>query len=259
MNAGLTRRLGHWRDVVVLLVRRDFKGRYQHTRVGIAWSVASPIMFLLIFYFLFRRVINLDIPRYASFVFTGIVVWNWTQAALIQAATSISGNQGLVNQPGFPIAALPVVAVASALVNLLIAIPLLLGLAWIEGAPPTITLIALPLVIAAQFVLVLALAYLIAAINVSLRDVEHILPILLQLGYYITPIFYSLANVPAEFLPAFEANPMTFLITTYRGVVMDGIWPDWTRLALTTAGSLGLLLVGMRVFERARYRFLEEL
>lgn len=251
--------LNHWKDVISLLVSRDFRGRYKHTKVGILWSLASPVMFLLIFYFLFQRVISLEIPRYASYAFTGIIVWNWTQQALIAAASSISANQALVAQPGFPVAALPVISVTSSMLNLVIAFPLLLLLAWVDGARITIALVALPIVAAAQFLLILAVAYFIAAINVSLRDVEQILPIALQLGYYMTPIFFSLSNVPPEFHSVFLANPMTHIITAYRDIVMYSQWPAWTSLGIIMAGSSLVLLLGVRVFTRARYRFLEEL
>ncbi len=259
ISPDLKMRLNHWKDVVLLLVSRDFRGRYKHTKVGILWSLASPIMFLLIFYFLFQRVINLDIPRYASYAFTGIIVWNWTQQALIASVTSISANQGLVAQPGFPVAALPVISVLSALLNLAIAFPLLLALSWIDGATPTFVLIALPVVIIAQFLFILSVAYIIAALNVGLRDVEQILPIILQLGYYVTPIFFSLQNVPPDFHVMFRFNPMTWVISSYRDIVMYGIWPNWTALGIITAGSCLFLVFGVRIFSRARYRFLEEL
>lgn len=251
--------LNHWKDVITLLVSRDFRGRYKHTKVGMLWSLASPVMFLLIFYFLFQRVINLDIPRYASYAFTGIVVWNWTQQALIASTSSISSNQALVAQPGFPVAALPIVSVTSSMLNLAIAFPLLLLLAWLDGGQIRPALVALPIVVAAQFLLVLAIGYIIAAINVSLRDVEQILPIGLQLGYYMTPIFFSLSNVPAEFHGVFMANPMTHIITAYRDVIMYGQWPVWTSLGIIMAGSSLLLLLGTRIFKHAQYRFLEEL
>ncbi|MDT0575463.1 ABC transporter permease [Croceicoccus sp. F390] len=253
------RQISYWKDVVVLLVSRDFRGRYKHTKIGVLWSIASPIMFLLIFYFLFQRVINLDIPKYASFAFTGIIVWNWTQQALLASASSISANQGLVAQPGFPIAAMPIIAVASALLNLLIAFPLLMLLAWADGAEFTMTLAALPLIVVTQFLFILSISYIIAALNVGLRDIEQILPILLQLGYYITPIFFSLSNVPGEFEPVFLANPMTLIITSYREVVMDGAWPDFGALGMLVLVSGVLLFIGIRTFSRARYRFLEEL
>jgi len=252
-------RMRHWRDVVLLLVMRDFKGRYKHTRIGLLWSVASPLMFLMIFYFLFTKVIDLQIPHYASFVFIGIIVWSWTQGALIQAVTSISANAGLVNQPGFPLAALPVVAVTSALINLLIALPLMLLLAWLEGARPAPALLVLPIVMAVQFIFILGIGFAVAGLNVVFRDVEQALPVLLQLGYYGTPVFFSVARVPPRFLPVFNANPVAVLMTMYRQIIMDGIWPAWRVLGLIGLVSVVGLAAGLRCFQRARYRFLEEL
>jgi ABC-type polysaccharide/polyol phosphate export permease len=181
MMSGRFQRL--W-EVALLLVQRDFRGRYKHTHVGMLWSIINPLMFLLIFYFLFKIVLNIGIPRYASFVFTGIVVWTWLQAGLMQAVTSISSNPGLVSQPDFPIAALPIVSTASAFLNMALSFPLLIVILAVEGARPSLALLALPLLLIAQLLLILSLAYLVAAFNVAFRDVEHALPILLQLGYY---------------------------------------------------------------------------
>ena len=252
-------RLHHWRDVIALLVARDFRGRYQKARIGMVWALASPLLFLIVFYFLFGQVLDLGIENYASFAFTGILVWNWTQSSLMSAVTSMSGNPGLVAQPGFPLATLPVVSVAASLLNLLIALPLLVILTLVEGIDPTITYLALPLVIAVQFVFTLALCFLIAALNVALRDVEQILPILLQLGYYVTPIFYSLSNVPDALQPYFALNPMVTVITAYRDVLLDGSWPDPLALGLVLAGSAIVLWLGQIYFQRARQSFLEEL
>jgi lipopolysaccharide transport system permease protein len=252
-------RARHWRDVVVLLVQREYKGKYKHTKVGMAWTVISPLMYLIIFYFLFTRIINLQIPHYGSFVFTGIIVWGWTQGALNQAVGSISGNPGLVNQPGFPIAALPVVAVTSTLVNLLITLPLLLVLMLGEGVHLSLAMLGLPVVMAVQFLFILGAAYVVAAANVTLRDIEHALPILLQLGYYVTPVFFKASRAPSEFSAFFAANPMAMIIEMYRGMLLDGRWPDWGVLSLIVLGSAVLLVVGLTYFERARYRFLEEL
>jgi len=252
-------RLLHWKDVIFLLVMRDFKARYKHTRIGMVWSVASPVLFLLIFYFLFTKVINLQIPQYATYVFVGILAWNWMQTALLQAVATISGNAGLVNQPGFPLATLPVIAVASAFLNFLIALPLMLILAWAEGSHLSTTLLCVPIVMMIQFVFILGIAYIVAGLNVAFRDVEQALPILLQLGYYLTPVFFSVAAVPQRFLPVFQANPMTTLIDAYRQVIMYGQWPAWPNLGAVLAVSAALLLAGFFYFQHARYRFLEEL
>jgi lipopolysaccharide transport system permease protein len=249
----------HFRDVISTLVSRDFKGRYKTTALGMAWSVIGPLLFLVVFYFVFELVLDFGIPRYATFTFTAIVVWTWFQSSLIQAVGSIPANQNLVSQPGFPVATLPIVSVCTNLVNFAISCPLLVGVFLIEGGHPAISLVALPFLIIVQFALTLSLSYIIAAINVTLRDTQYILPVILQLGYYVTPIFYDVSRVPSRYRPLFEFNPMSQLITGYRAVLMYGTMPNWTALIIILLGSLVLLTVGYTYFRRSSYSFLEEL
>jgi len=250
----------HFRDVILVLVGRDYKGRYKNTALGFAWSVISPLLFLLTFYFIFKLVIDLGIPRYATFVFSGVIAWTWFSTSLSQAVLSIPAHPNLVGQPGFPVAALPIVAVTSNLINFMISLPLLLVILAIEGSAPTpALLIGLPLLVATQFVLTLSVAYVVAAINVTFRDTQFILPIILQLGYYVTPIFYDVSRVPRDYRPIFDLNPMVAIITAYRNLLMHGILPDWTMLAGVFAASILLLVLGYRYFQRASHRFLEEL
>ncbi len=249
----------HLFDVVLLLVQRDFKGKYKHTQVGLLWSVVSPVLFLLIFYLLFRLVLNFNIPKYATFAFTGILAWAWFQSSVIQAVNSITSNPGLVNQPGFPVAALPIIAVTSNLLTFLISFPLLIVVLIMEGGSPSAALLGVPPLIALQFVLTLGVSYVLAALNVAFRDVEHGLPILLQLGYYLTPIFYDAGQVPERYRFFFEINPLFHLIEGYRSILLRGELPNPGPLLVIAAGSAVLLWAGCRYFEQARYRFLEEL
>ncbi len=98
-------------DTVAALVGREIKGRYKNTVAGMAWAILNPLMFMIVFYFLFKIVLDVGGHRYASATFTGILAWTWFQTSLNAAANSISGNGALVGQPGFPVAALPVVPV----------------------------------------------------------------------------------------------------------------------------------------------------
>lgn len=257
--SGRINRWFHLRDVILLLVARDFRGRYKHTRVGMAWSAANPLMFLLIFYFLFTKVVDLGIPNYASYVYTGILVWAWTSAAWLQAVTSISANPGLVNQPGFPVGAIPIVSVMTTLLNFAISFPLLLVLVFLNGAQLSPTLLLIPLIVAIQFIFTLSFAYLLAALNVGSRDAENILPIVLQLGYYLTPIFFDISRVPADFRWFFDFNPMVHIVDAYRAVLIGGHAPPFQPLLVIAAGSTLLLGLSVHHFNRARYRFLEEL
>jgi ABC-type polysaccharide/polyol phosphate export permease len=249
----------HFKDVVVVLVDREFKSRYKNTVIGMVWSVISPLMFLAVFYLMFKLVFNLGIPRYASFVFTGILAWMWLQSALNEAVASITSSGSMVSQPGFPLAALPIVSVAVNLINFLVALPLLAAILLIEGAVLTSALFLLPLLVLIQFILILGLAYLSAAANVYFRDVRYILPVILQIGYYITPIFYDSSAIPQKYLTFLMWNPMTHVVSAYREVLMNGKTPNLQILLWLAATSLGVLLVGYYYFKRASYRFLEEL
>lgn len=254
-HQGLARTL----DVVYVLVSRHFKGKYKNTAVGFAWSWITPLLYLLVFYWVFKIGFNIKIASYATFALTGILTWMWVQSALSESATSITAHGSLVNQPGFPVAALPVVAIATNLINFVAGLPVLLAIAVVEGATINATVLLLPAVMAVQFLLMLGFAYLFAAINVSLRDTQYALPVLLQLGYYVTPIFYNADAVPAEYHIFLEINPMYHIISAYRSIILEGSIPEMTPLLWITAGSVVFLLLTRRYFTKASVHFLEEL
>lgn len=255
-------RRSEWRylvDVVGVLVGREFKARYQGATLGVAWSLISPLLFLVTFYFVFKVVLDLGIPRYASFAFIGILAWSWFQGALNEAVSGISANAGLVGQPGFPVATLPVAAVMLGLINFAVALPVLFAVLVVEGARPQAWMLALPVLAAVQFVLTLGFALLVAALNVHYRDTRQILPVILQLGYYVTPIFYDPDKLPHAYAWVFMVNPMSHLVQAYRAVLLDGGPPDWLGLCGVTAFSMVLLAGAYAYFRQASRRFLEEI
>lgn len=253
------RRIPHAFDVLRVLVSRDQKARYKSTTMGVVWAVASPLLFLLIFYFLFAIVLPLGIPDYASHVMVGIVVWTWLQNSVSEAVNCIPYNAGLVNQPRFPVAVLPVAAVLSNFVTFLMTLPILLALVWTEAAPPGPAYLALPVLMAVEFIFILAAAYFVAALNVSFRDMRYIVPILLQLGYFLTPIFYDASMVSGPGRAVLSLNPMLHIVEAYRAVLVEGRWPDWGPVLAVLFVSLVLLWLAARHFRLSSYRFLEEI
>lgn len=254
-----TRALEHASDVIRALVSRDHRGRYKSTVMGMFWSVASPFLFLLTFYFLFKVVLAVKVEHFLSFTFIGIVFWNWLSVSLMEGVSSISSNANLVGQPGFPVATLPIVPVASNLLNLFLSFPIVALILFVDGVHPAVTLLYLPIIMVIQFILILGLLYLLTAANVFFRDVQYMLPIVLQLAYFMTPIFYELDHVPAKLRILLELNPMVGIIEAYRAVILHGTHPNPGKLAVLFAASLILLLVGHRVFTRATQLFLEEI
>ena len=246
-------------DLLRELVVRDMKLRYKRSVLGIVWSLLNPLFQMLVFIFLSRRVLLLDIPNYPSFVFTGVLAWSWFQGALLLTTGAITGNRELVKRPGFPTAILPVVAVTTNLIHFLLALPVLLLFLLLGGGRLTSAILALPLVILLQFLLILGLGYLVATAQVTFRDTQHLLGVLLRLLFYLTPVFYAASNVPTRYQTFYRLNPMFHLIAAYRAILIQGNLLD-LRALLALGVLVGVLLwLGHTVFTRASYRFVEEL
>ena len=253
------RRVIHARDLVRELVARDMKLRYKRSVLGIVWSLLNPLLQLLVFYFVFGLLLTLNIPHYPSFLFTGVLVWSWFQASLLFATGAIVDNRELIRRPGFPMAILPMVTVTSHLVHFLIAIPILLICVILDVGHVTSAVIALPLVIALQFVLTLSLAYLVATFHVTFRDTQYLLGVLLQLLFFLSPVFYDLTAIPERYRSLLVLNPLVYLIDAYRAILIHGELPSMAALAVLGVSAMGLLAVSYTVFRRASYHFVEEL
>ena len=127
------RRLIYMRDLLRELVGRDMKLRYKRSVLGIAWTLLNPLTQLLVFLFVFNLLLPLNIPHYSSFLFAGILVWNWFQGSLNQSTGAIVDNRELLRRPGFSAAILPIVTVTSHLIHFLLALPVLLLFLMLEG------------------------------------------------------------------------------------------------------------------------------
>ena len=253
------RRLIHAHDLLRELVARDMKVRYKRSALGFAWSMLNPLLHLLVLYFIFGLVLTNRLPRYPSFLFSGVLVYTWFQSSLSQATTAITGNRELLRRPGFPVPILPVVTVLTNLIHFLLSLPILVLVLILEGSALNATVLVLPMLIALQFVLTLGLAYLAASVNVIFRDTEYLLNVLLRLFFFLTPIFYQAEVIPTRFQPFYRLNPLVPLLEAYRSVFIDTILPDWSSLILPTVLALLCLYVGHWNFMRVNYRFVEEL
>ena len=247
------------RDLLQTLVGRDIKLRYKRSVMGFAWSLLNPLAQLLVFGFVFTTVLPLDIPNYAVFLCSGLLPWTWFSGALYEAANSVVENRELIRRPGFPTAVLPIVTVLSHLVHFVLALPVLLLFLWVASIPFTWAILALPLVIALQFVFMLSLAYLLSAVHVTFRDTQYLLNIVLLLGFYLTPVFYDTAAIPQRFHLIYSLNPMYHFINAYRAILLHGLWPDFLSLILVGAAASTLLMLGYRYFIHVSDQFVEEL
>lgn len=252
-------RLVYARDLLRELVVRDMKVRYEGTLLGFAWMLAKPFLFVLVFFFVFQVVLTLEVPRFTSFSLIGILAYTWFQTSLVDASFVALSNRELVRRPQFRVAILPLVSVMTNLVHFLLALPILAVVLALGGTRPSLALLAVPVVVIVQFVLMVGLAYLAAAASVLFRDVGHLLGVFLTAFFFVSPVFYDAAHVPAQYQALYRANPLVALLESYRNPLLHGLPPDWGSLLTVAAVALLLAAAGYAVFERVSHRFAEEL
>ncbi len=258
-TASFTKSFTYLLDLLSVLVARDMKLRYKRSTLGFAWSLLNPLAQMLVFSFVFSRVLPLNIANYSSFLFSGLLVWNWFNASLYQSTDAIVGNRDLVRIPGFPVAVLPIVSITSQMVHFILALPVLLVFLALNGILPSAAIVVLPVLIALQFIFTLSLAYLAATFHVTFRDTQYLLGIVLLLGFYVTPVFYDASAIPSQYKAFYDLNPMFVFIENFRHILIQGEFPPAAPLAWLGLISTVVLFFSYRIFKKASTHFVEEL
>jgi lipopolysaccharide transport system permease protein len=251
--------IAYLRDLMWVLVSREFKLRYKRSLLGVAWSLLVPMAQLGVLYVVFSYMLQLNIPHFSIFLLTGILPWTWFSGALTAASSAIVDNRELVKQVNFPVGVLPAVSVLSQMVHFVLALPILAGFLLAEGFRPTLPLISLPIVMLIQLLLLLGLSYILATLQVRFRDTQYLLGIFLFLFFYVTPVFWDANRIQEPFRTIMLANPLASLLGAYRSIFMDGRWPSLVPMALLAVTSAALCSVCYVLFKRSRDRFVEEL
>lgn len=254
----MTTSAGHLADTLRALVARELKIRYKGSLLGVLWAWLSPLGTVLILHVLFTRIVPLQIPHYAAFVYSGLLPWTWFQGAALTAAQTLLDNRDLVRMPFFPRPVLPAVVTATSFLLYLAALPVLVLLLLAESVPLTPYLLLLPVVWLVGALLVLASSVLLASLGVLVRDVQHVLGVVLLLLFYLTPVFYDLERVPAAQAHWLRLNPLTVLVEAHRALTLYGRAPDWSALAACAAGSAALLAVSLLAFRAFEQAVVEE-
>jgi ABC-type polysaccharide/polyol phosphate export permease len=251
------------RELLVDLTWRDLRARYKGSALGFAWHFVMPVTQLVVFWILFGVLFGVR-PRtgtgeqaYAIFLFVGLLPWTFFASSLQSGAAAIVANAAIVKKVRLPLQLLPASAVLSALVNFVLSLVVLFAVLAVFGPRHVEGVIWLPLLALIQTAMGLGLAYLLAALNVFFRDVQHILAVLLTAWYFLTPVLFPVAiaaDRPRELFLLY-ANPMTAVIVGYQRALLDGEAPEPLGLAWSAAFALLALVVGFATFERAKDDF----
>lgn len=252
------RELYQYRGLLLSLVQRELKARYRGSVLGFFWTFLNPTLQMLVYALLFGVILKSDIPNYPYFMFVGLLPWIWFTTSVGGGASAISDRRDLLTKVRFPAQVLPSTVVATNLVNYMLSLPLILVLGAIFGVRPTWHLIAFPAVVLTQLVFTMAVVYVLSAVNVTFRDLQHIVLNLLTMWFFLTPVLFRASAIPERFRQwVLLGNPMAILITSYQAIFYEHRLPTAAPLAALLVGSVVLLWLASRLFEARREDFAE--
>jgi lipopolysaccharide transport system permease protein len=255
------RELYQYRGLLISLVQRELKARYRGSVLGFFWTFLNPTLHMLVYALLFTLVMRQNIPNYAFFMFVGLLPWIWFSSSVGAGASAISDRRDLMTKVRFPAQVLPTTVVATNLINYVLSLPLMLALGAFYGVWPTWHVVAFPLVVFVQLVFTLGLVYIISAVNVTFRDLQHIVQNLLTLWFFCSPVLYQASVISDPNIRAVVslANPMAILITSYQAIFYEHRMPDGVPLLSLLFASLLLLWGASLMFEARREEFAESI
>jgi len=246
----------HYRELLYFLVWRDLKVRYKQTSLGVAWAVLQPLLNMLIFTAIFGRLagIKSDGDPYPVFVFAGLLPWMFFSNAVSQGGQSLVNQQHLLTKVYFPRLFVPLASVGGGLVDLLISLGVYgIVLAWYLRFPSW-GIVFLPVLIVLTVIATSGVSVILAALTVSYRDFRFVIPFMIQVWMYLSPVIYPLSAVPKRFQLIYALNPMAGVIDAYRASIL-GTPLHYGALGMSVVLSVGLFVFGMFYFRKTERRF----
>jgi lipopolysaccharide transport system permease protein len=244
------------RELLYFLVWRDLKVRYKQTLFGALWAIMQPLALMAVFSLSLGRIAGIGggaIP-YPLFVLSGLIPWTLFANGLSGAAFSLVLGEAIVTKVWFPRLLLPIASVLANVLDFGVSLVILEIVAFAIGVHPTVAILALPLITLLALITALGLGTILAAMNVHYRDVRYVIPFLIQLLMFTSPVLYTNKLIPDQLRDLYALNPMVGVIEGFRWTIAGGPRPD-NLLISSVASSLVLLAIGIVAFARTERSF----
>jgi lipopolysaccharide transport system permease protein len=264
----MARSLWRNRSLIAQMTKREVVGRYKGSVMGLAWSFFNPIFMLTVYTFVFSMVFksrwggaggNESRTQFAVVLFVGLIVQGLFAEVLNRAPGLVLGNVNYVKKVVFPLEILPVIYLGAALFHSLINLLVLLAAFVLFNGYVHGTVLLAPLVLFPLVVATLGFAWMLASLGVFIRDVGPTIGIITTVLLFLSPVFYPITAVPEQYRPWIMANPLTFIITQSREVLIWGRMPDWIGLGIYLLAALGVAWMGFAWFQKTRKGFADVL
>nr|CBX81114.1 O-antigen export system permease protein rfbA [Erwinia amylovora ATCC BAA-2158] len=249
--------IGYLYDLVTVITQKELKVRYKSSFFGYLWSIANPLLFAMIYFFIFKLIMRVQIPNYTVFIITGLFPWQWFASSASNALFSFLSNAQIIKKTVFPRSVIPLSNVLMECLHFLCTIPVILVFLFIYDMRPALNwLWGIPIIGLAQIILMLGVALMFSTLNLFFRDLERFVSLGIMLLFYCTPILYSAEMIPQKYKWLIDYNPLASMILSWRELFMNNTL-NYALVSEVYVYAAISLLIGSLVFNKLKHRFAE--
>ncbi len=253
----IKRKIAYHFDLITILTKKEIKVRYKNSILGYMWSIANPLLYAMIFYFVFKIIMRFQIKDYTLFLIAGLFPWQWINNSISGSAGSFIGNASLIKKVTFPRLFLPLSQVLNDIFHFIVSIPVIIIFILFYGKYPSMSwLYIVPLMIIPTFFITYGFALAISSINIVFRDLQYLIALLMTILFYLTPVFYTMKFIPARYRHLVYLNPFTPIITNWRSAFMYG-YINWSHYLLSLLYGAIIFVCGYIIYRKLKYKFAE--
>jgi lipopolysaccharide transport system permease protein len=252
------RELWQFRDLLYFLSWRDIKVKYKQTALGAAWAILQPLITMIVFSILFGRLAKVpsDGIPYPIFVYAGLLPWNYFSSALSSSGNSLVASSNLITKVYFPRLIIPASASLSCLLDFLIASVILIGMMFLyHFTPNAFGIIIIPILVFLIFIVAVGCGLWLSALNVEYRDFQYVIPFLVQIWMFVTPVIYPVTLFPEKYRWILSLNPMGGIIEAFRASTLGHQPINWNLLIISSGVGIFIFFTGMLYFRKVERYF----
>lgn len=249
----------NYRELLKTNIKKEIRGKYKGSWLGVIWTFLNPLLMLAVYAFVFPYILRVKTDNYTIFMIVALIPWNFFTTAIQQGTGCVIANGNILKKVYFPREIIPISVATSQLVNFLITCIIMFIFIIFSRVGFSVHALLFPLLIIVQYILTLALIFLLSALTVFANDIDHFVSIALMLGFYATPVVYQASMLPQKFQWAMKINPMAVLVESYRAIFYYHKMPDVGLLVAWGIISIVLLIVNYLIFKKLEKSFVEEL
>ena len=259
INMNVFKEIYNYRELLKTNIKKEIRGKYKGSWLGVLWTFLNPLLMLAVYAFVFPYILRVNVDNYTIFMIVALIPWNFFTTAIQSGTGSVVANGNILKKVYFPREIIPISITTSQSVNFLITCIIMAVFIIFSGVGFSVHALLFPLLVLIQYILILGLTFILSALTVFVRDIDHFVSVILMLGFYATPIVYQGEMLPKKFQIFLKLNLMAQLVEAYRSILYYHRMPDMTMLIIWGLGSVALLVVGYLIFKKLEKSFVEEL